>query len=63
MYSTIQKIKPFGAAKTGRITLYKKHNTKYETGAKKKDKQVAKLWSADYVKYHRICWFAKRGQM
>jgi hypothetical protein len=45
-------IQLFRLADIGRLNLYRKRNTKYETEAKTRDKQVTYLWSNDDVYYN-----------
>jgi len=49
----------FGSANTGRLNLYRKHSSKYETVAKIQDKHVATVCSNDVYNVIRIFWFPK----
>jgi len=44
----------FGSANIGRLNLYRKHSTKYETVAKIQDKQVATVCSNNMYNVIRI---------
>jgi len=49
----------FGSANTGRLNLYRKHRTKYETVSKIQDKHVATVCSNDVHNVIRIFRFPK----
>ena len=48
-YDTNTIIQLFRFANTGRLNIYRKHSTKYETVATAQDKQVAMLVSNEHV--------------
>ena len=52
-------IELFGSANTGRLNLYRKHSTKYETVAKIQDKHVATVCTNDMYSVIRIFQFPK----
>lgn len=60
LYTMIKKTRElFRSANIGRLNLYRKHSTKYETVARIQDKQVATVYSNDVYNVITILQFPK----